>query len=400
MPWDNNTGGGGRNNGGGPWGQPSGGGPRKSGGTPSLEDLLSRSRDRFQGGMPGGRWAILGVVALVVVFWLLQCFYTIAPQEVGVELFLGKPQAQLSQQGLHFLFWPLERVERVVVTQNQTEIGTVNGASSPRENEGLMLTADQNIVDAKFSVYWTVTDPTNYLFNVRDPENVVRGAAESAMREVVGRRPAQDVFRDARAQIQLEVQKITQGVLDSYGSGVRVDQITIENVAPPTEVADAFDEVQRAEQDEDRFQEEARGDANTVLGRARGQASQIREDAAAYEDRVVKEAQGEAARFTSIYGQYVQAPEVTRKRLYLETIEQVMGGASKVVVDKSASGGVVPYLPLPQLKPPTQAGIAAGTTNNASGNAATGVNSSTPQSSGGTLSAPSADTTTATPTGN
>src|SRR3569833_2007724 len=206
MPWDNNTGGGGRNNGGGPWGQPSGGGPRKSGGTPSLEVLLSRSRDRFQGGMPGGRWAILGVVALVVVLWLLLCFYTIAPQEVGVELFLGKPQAQLSQLGLHFLFWPLERVERVVVTQNQTEIGTVNGASSPRENEGLMLPADQNIVDAKFSVYWTVTDPTNYLFNVRDPENVVRGAAESAMREVVGRRPAQDVFRDARAQLQLEVQ--------------------------------------------------------------------------------------------------------------------------------------------------------------------------------------------------
>ena len=263
-----------------------------------------------------------------------------------------------------------------------------------------MLTADQNIVDVKFSVSGQVTDPERTCSTSSDPENMVAGAAESAMREVVGRRPAQDIFRDDRASIRSRCRRSRRAMLDSYGSGVQIDQITIENVAPPPEVADAFDEVQRAEQDEERFQEEARGDANTVLGRARGQASQIREDAAAYKDRVVKEAQGEAARFTSVYGQYVQAPEVTRKRLYLETIEQVMGGASKVVVDKSASGGVVPYLPLPQLKPPTQAGIAAGTTNNASGNAATGVNSSTPQSSGGTLSAPSADTTTATPTGN
>jgi len=143
------------------------------------------------------------------------------------------------------------------------------------------------------------------------------------------------------------VQKITQGVLDSYGAGVKISQIAIENVAPPADVADAFDEVQRAEQDEDRFQEEARGDANTVLGQARGQASQIREDAAAYKDRVVKEAEGEAARFTSIYQQYAKAPEVTRRRLYLETMEQVLGGASKFVVDK-AGNGIVPYLPLTQ----------------------------------------------------
>src|SRR5579872_3224026 len=158
MPWDNNTGGGGRNNNGGPWGQPPGGsgGPRKSGGTPNLEELLNRGRERFGGGgaVPGGRWAILGVVVVAIAFWLLECVYTIAPQEVGVELFLGQPQAQLSQQGLHFLFWPLERVERVVITQNQTEIGSVSSGTSRRDNEGLMLTADQNIVDAKFSVFW------------------------------------------------------------------------------------------------------------------------------------------------------------------------------------------------------------------------------------------------------
>jgi modulator of FtsH protease HflK len=389
MPWDNNTGGGGRNNSGGPWGQPTGGGgPRKPGTPPSLEDLLSRGRDRFQGGVPGGRWAILGGVAVVAGFWLLQCIYTIAPQEVGVELLLGQPKAELSEPGLHFLLWPLEKVERVVITENQTEIGSVSGStSSRRDNEGLMLSADQNIVDAKFSVFWSISDPTKFLFNVRDPEAVVRGAAESAMREVVGRRPAQDVFRDARAAIQGEVQQITQGILDNYGTGVSVSSVKIENVAPPTEVADAFDEVQRAEQDEDRFQEEARRDANTVLGGARGQAAQIREDAAAYKDRVVKEAQGEAARFTSIYEQYAKAPEVTRRRLYLETMEKVLGGANKVVVDKSASGGVVPYLPLPQLNP-------------AAGNAAGGPASATqPASSTTTVSAPPAAPATTT-TGN
>ena len=352
MPWDNNTGGGGRNNGGGPWGQPPGGsgnGPRKTGGTPSLEELLSRGRDRFQGGIPGGRWAVIGVVVVLGAFWLLQCVYTVNPQEVGVELLLGKPKPELSEPGLHFLLWPVETVERVVTTENQTEIGTINSTAGRRSNEGLMLSADQNIVDMKFSVLWSIVDPSKYLFDVRDPEDMVRAAGESAMREVVGRRPAQDIFRDDRAGIALQVQQITQTIIDNYGLGVRISQIAIENVAPPAEVADAFDEVQRAEQDEDRFQEEARQYANTLLGGARGQAAQVREDAAAYKDRVVKEAQGEAARFTSIYEQYVKAPEVTRRRLYLETMEQVLGGASKVVVDKSATGGVVPYLPLPQL---------------------------------------------------
>ncbi|HTJ57052.1 MAG TPA: FtsH protease activity modulator HflK [Devosiaceae bacterium] len=369
MPWDNNTGGG-RGNSGGPWGQPSGGGgPRRSGGTPSLEELLSRGRDRFGGQLPGGRWGILGVVVVLVGLWVSQSFYTVAPQEVGVELLLGKPQPQLSQPGLHFLFWPIETVERVVTTENQTEIGSVASGANRRDNEGLMLSADQNIVDVKFSVLWSVRDPAKYLFDVRDPEDMVRAAGESAMREVVGRRPAQDIFRDARADIATEVQRITQGVLDSYGTGVRIDQIAIENVAPPAEVADAYDEVQRAEQDEDRFQEEARQYANTLLGNARGQASQIRENAAAYKDQVVKQAQGEAARFTSIYDQYAKAPEVTRERLYLETMEQVMGGANKVIVDKGASS-VVPYLPLPQLQPaqpPARPAAGAGTNQNSNG---------------------------------
>jgi membrane protease subunit HflK len=214
-----------------------------------------------------------------------------------------------------------------------------------------MLSGDQNIVDVRFSVLWSVNDPIAYLFNVRDPEDMVRSAAESAMREVVGRRPAQDIFRDDRAGIAEEVRQITVRILEGYGVGVQVSQIAIENVAPPAEVADAFDEVQRAEQDEDRFQEEARQYANTLLGDARGQAAQIREAAAAYKNRVINEATGEASRFLAIYNEYLKAPEVTRKRLFLETMEEVLGHSDKVIIESgSGTNGVVPYLPLPALR--------------------------------------------------
>ena len=169
----------------------------------------------------------------------------------------------------------------------------------------------------------------------------------------MGRRSAQAIYREDRAGIQVEVQQITQRILDDYKLGVRVSQIAIENVAPPTEVADAFDEVQRAEQDQERFQEEARQYSNTLLGDARGQAAQMREDAAAYKNRVVQEAEGQASRFTSVYDEYAKAPEVTRERLFLETMEQVLGSSQKVIVDKGAGSGVVPYLPLPELRPNT-----------------------------------------------
>ncbi len=358
MPWDNNTGGGGRNNnGGGPWGQApqggGGGGGPKRGGTPSLEDILNRGRDSFQGRIPGGRWAIAGVVAVLVVFWLVNSIYTVDPQEVGVETTFGKPSDQLSTSGLHFMWWPIQAVERVTITENKTEIGSV-ASGNRRSDDGVMLTADQNIVDVKFAVLWTVEDPKSYLFNVKEPDDMVRAAGESAMREIVGRSPAQEIFRSDRAGIQTEVQQIIQTILDTYKLGVHIDQVTIENVAPPPEVADAFAEVQRAPQDQQKFQEEARNYANTLLGNANGQAAQIREDAAAYKNRVVQEAEGEAARFISVYNQYAKSPEVTRKRLYFETMEQVLGGSQKVIVEPGASGnGVVPYLPLPALQSKT-----------------------------------------------
>lgn len=378
MPWENNGGGGGRNNGG-PWGQApggagsggNGGGPRRPGGgnTPNLEDILNRGRDQFRGGVPGGRWLIIGGVVALLALWGVNSVYTINPQEVGVELRFGQPKPELSGPGLHFMLWPVETVERATTTVNQTQIGAGNNSSQPSRNtnnasDGLMLSGDQNIVSVQFSVFWAINDPVAYLFNVRDQESMVRYASESAMREVVGRRPAQDIYSDDRAGIQNEVLRITQATLQSYGLGVNVSQVLIENAGPPAEVIDAFNEVQRARQDETRLQEEARSYANTLLGDARGRAAAQREEAAAYTNRVVQEATGEAERFNSIYAEYVNSPEVTRQRMFLETMEEVLGGSEKVLLESGQDGsGVVPYLPLPELRSRANAA-----TTNAAGN--------------------------------
>jgi modulator of FtsH protease HflK len=369
MPWESNGGGGGRNNNGGPWGQApggggnggggGGGGPRRpnGGNTPNLEDLLNRGRDQFRGGIPGGRWALIGGALALVAFWAFNSIYQVDPQEVGVELRFGQPKPELSEQGLHFHLWPIETVEFTTLTRNQTQIGVAaprsgqNAGNASGGADGLMLSGDQNIVNVQFSVFWQVSNPIAYLFNVRDQEEMVRFAAESAMREVVGRRPAQDVYSDDRSGIQVEVQTIMQSIIDDYELGVNVSQVLIENAGPPAEVVDAFNEVQRARQDETRLQEEARSYANTLLGDARGRAAALREDAAAYTNRVVQEATGEAERFNAIYAEYVNAPEVTRKRLFLETMEEVLGGSEKVLLEQGQNGsGVVPYLPLPELR--------------------------------------------------
>lgn len=354
MSWNDNRGGGGRGNGGGPWGQPSGGGGGRRPGGPNIEDILSRGRDRFSGGLPGGRWGVIGAIIVVVVLWAFQAVYTVDPEELGVEIFLGEPKEQLSQPGLHFILWPIERVEKASITENRIQIGSVGvtGARTARSvnDEGLMLTGDQNIVDVAFSVLWAVVDPADYLFNVREPDVIVRRAAESAMREAVGRRPAGDVYRDDRVGVEVEVQSITQSILDLYQAGIQIREITIADAAPPPQVSDAFEEVQRAEQDEDRFQQEARQYANNVLGDARGEAAQVREAAAAYKNRVVQEAEGEAARFVSVYREYAQAQEVTRKRLFLETMEQVLANSNRIVIEEGAGSGVIPYLPLPEIQ--------------------------------------------------
>ncbi|MBX4859706.1 FtsH protease activity modulator HflK [Rhizobium sophorae] len=358
MPWSNQNGGGGPWGGGGgnnqgPWGQgpnrPRGGGGK--GGPPDLEDIIRRGQDQLRNIIPGGfnGGVAVIVVAIVAVFWLIQCVYTVQPDERGVELRFGKPREEVSMPGLHFHLWPMDSVEIVKVTEQQQNIGGRNNTNS---TAGLMLSGDQNIVNVQFSVLYTVNDPKSYLFRLENPAETLQQVSESAMREIVGRRPAQDAFRDNRGPIETEVRNIIQDTMDRYGAGIAINRVTIEDVAPPREVADAFEEVQRADQDKQRLVEEANQYANQKLGQARGDAARIREDAAAYKNRIVKEAEGEAQRFISIYDEYSKAPDVTRQRLFLETMEQVLKGSKKVIIDEKQ--GIVPYLPLNEIGRPTQ----------------------------------------------
>ncbi len=365
MPWSNNTGGGGdkgpwgnQNNnggGGGPWGGGPSGGGRGGNQPPDLEDIFRKGQDRLKQVLPNGsdgqpnKFMYILVILLLAAFWLYQCFYQLKPDQLGVELLFGKPKVEISEAGLHFHFWPVETVEIVQVTENQITIGRSVGRGSSQA--GLMLSGDQNIVQVEFSALWQVTDPAAFLFNIANPEEMVRKVSESAMREVVGRRPADDIFRDDKAGVAEQVRAIAQETLDSYASGITVNGVALENIAPPREVADAFDEVQRAKQNEVQFIEEANRYANNKLGSARGEAAQVREVAAAYKKRTVEEATGESQRFISVYDEYAKAPEVTRKRLFIETMERVLQGTNKVILGSDGQGqGVIPYLPLPEIK--------------------------------------------------
>ncbi len=353
MPWSNQSGGNNGGNQGGPWGQgPSGsnGSGNNGGQPPDLEDIIRKGQDQLRRAIPGGGGfspLMLGAILIgLMIVYMFKAIYTIQPDELGVELRFGKPKAEVSEPGLHFHFWPIETYDIVKISERQINIPSRNSGSGAK----LMLTGDQNIVEVEFAVLYQVASPNDYLFKVSDPESMVEEVANSAMREVVGRRPAQDIFRDNRASIAEEVQTIVQTTLDQYGAGIQINVVNIEDVAPPHEVADAFDEVQRAEQDEDRFIEDANKYSNRLLGQARGQAAQIREDAAAYKNRVVEEAKGEAQRFISVYNEYIKAPEVTRKRLFLETMEGVLRDSNKVILEQGQNGqGVVPYLPLPEI---------------------------------------------------
>jgi membrane protease subunit HflK len=366
MPWNDKSGGGGPwggggNNGGGPWGLGPRGPSGPQGSPPDLEDIIRRGQDRLRRALPGGGGmnpALIGLVVLVLLgLWAFKAIYTVQPDEVAVELRFGKPKAELSEPGLHFHWWPIETVETAKISEQLVNIGDSARSSS---TSGLMLSGDQNIVNVQFSVAYQVSDPRAYLFDVSDPDGMLRQVAESAMREAVGRRPAQDIFRDDRQGIAASVRDIIQSTLDSYKTGLTVNAVSIEDAAPPREVADAFDEVQRAEQDEDKFVEQANQYSNQKLGAARGQAAQVREEAAAYKNRVVQEAEGEAKRFISVYDEYAKAPDVTRKRLYLETMEKVLKDSNKVIVGDGDSQGVLPYLPLPELQPKAPAAPAGG----------------------------------------
>ncbi len=289
----------------------------------------------------------LGVLALAGL-WAFASFYTVKPEEQSVELFLGKYSATGSP-GLNFAPWPFVTAEVIPVTREQTEdIGVAQGT---RGESGLMLTTDENIIDIDFQVVWNINDPAKYLFNLRDPQQTIRAVSESAMREIIAASQLAPILNRDRGIIADRAKELIQSTLDSYDSGMNVVRLNLDKADPPREVIDAFRDVQAAEQERDRLEREADAYSNRVLAGARGESAQVLEKAEGYRAQVVNEAEGEASRFLAVLEEYRLAPEVTRKRLYLETMEQVLGRVDKVIIDDQGGGqGVVPYLPLNELR--------------------------------------------------
>ncbi len=262
-----------------------------------------------------------------------------------------------TQPGLNWHWpYPIETVERPSVERiSSIDVGFVRlsqtGRSATRdvEEESLMLTGDQNIIDIKFTVQWKISNAGKYLFEIRDPESTVKIAAESAMREIIGQNDLQPSLTEGRGDVEFQTKALLQEILNEYEAGIEVTELKLQDAQPPPPVIDAFDDVQRAQQDRDRQRNEADSYRNDILPRARGEAERVIQDAYAYKERLLNEADGEAQRFISVYQAYLENPEVTRRRMYLETMQKVLSETDKVILDKNA-GGVIPYLPLNELR--------------------------------------------------
>ena len=331
---------------------------------PEVEEMLRAGQERFRvlmgrgnggsggsggqgGGGPENIRGILGLGALLAIgLWAFSSFYTVKPEEKSVELFLGE-FSSVGNPGLNFAPWPLVTYEVLPVTREQTESIGVGGRGN---DAGLMLTGDENIVDIDFEVVWNINDPAKFLFNLRDPQQTIRAVSESAMREIIAQSELAPILNRDREAIAVRLGDLIQDALDGYESGVSIVRVNFDRADPPEQVIDAFREVQAAEQERDRLEKQADAYANRVLAQARGEAAQAMETAEAYRAQVVNGATGEASRFGAILNEYRKAPEVTRKRMYLETMEEVLGRVDKVIIDENGGSGVVPYLPLNELR--------------------------------------------------
>ena len=360
MPWNKEGGGGNQGPGGqGPWGQ----GPRgplggnRGPNPPDLEELIRRFQETLRNFLPsGGKAGWLLPLVLLGAFWLYNAIYTVQADELGVVLRLGKYD-RTTNPGLHYILWPAETVETPKALSENIMTFGISGDSRDPNAEGLMLAGDQNIVDIEFTVLWRISDPRAYLFNVQNPEELLRVVAESAMREYVGRSRAEEVRTRGREAAQVAVQKLIQDTLVAYRAGISITGVQLNKAEPPEPVMDAFAEVNRAQQDSASQVNKATQYAFQRQGQANGEAAKIRQDADGYKGRIVAEAQGEAQRFSAVYDQYKNAKAVTRRRLYIETIESILGGSKKVIIEQGAGGpGVIPYLPLPELSPSASKG--------------------------------------------
>lgn len=366
-PWGGRGAGGG-DKGRGTGGRPGGGGQRPGGGDkppiPEIDDLVRKGQQQLRvlmggggkdgsGGGDGGfprRGFVLGGLALVAL-WAFASFYTVKPEERSVELLFGSYYKQ-GNPGLNFAPWPIVTHEIVQVTgERVTDVGTGRAGL----DTGLMLTRDEAVVDIEFQVVWNISNPANFLFNLSTPMETVRAVSESAMRDIIARSELSPILNRDRGAIAADLRQAAQGTLDSYDAGINIIRVNFDKADPPSQVIDSFREVQAARQERDRLERQADAYANRVLAAARGEAAQIQEEAEGYRAEVINNAEGEASRFVSVWEEYVKAPEVTRRRMYLETMENVLGQIDMVLLDgvngdEGGAGGVVPYLPLNELR--------------------------------------------------
>ena len=355
-----------------PWGSSPGGdrggdgngsGRRRT--PPNIDDLIRKAQGSVGKIFPGGKGSnkpiIVGILVLIVL-WGLSGLYRVLPDEQGVVIRFGQ-FIKTTQPGLNYhIPYPVERVLTPKVTKvNRIDVGFRSASDSGRSSgigdvpeESLMLTGDENIVNIDYSVFWVIKDAGKFLFNIQSPLETVKTASETAMREVIAKSKIQSILTEGRSKIENEVTTITQGILDEYGSGIQVTQVQTQKADPPDQVIDAFRDVQAARADRERSKNEAEGYANDVIPRARGEAEKILQQAEAYKQEVVAKAEGEASRFLAIYTEYVSAKQVTQERMYLETMEKVLADIDKVIIDKNSGSGVVPYLPLPEIKKKSQ----------------------------------------------
>jgi membrane protease subunit HflK len=356
------------------WGRRGGGGGGGNQGPPDLDELWRNFNQRLatifgrRGGGGGAgveppSFRQLGggvglLVVLVLVVWLASGFYIVDASSRGVVLTFGK-YSQTTEPGLRWrLPYPIQSHEVVNISQVRTiEVGYRNNVKSKVLREALTLTNDENIVDIQFAVQYTIKDPEDYLFNVRRPDETVMQVAETAFREIVGKSTMDFVLYEGRQEIAARAEELMQGILDRYQTGVLVSKVTMQNAQPPEQVQAAFDDAVKANQDLERFKNDGQAYYNDVVPKARGTASRLTEEANGYRQRVIAYAEGEASRFRQILTEYTRAPAVTRERMYLETVQQIMTSTSKVMID-AKSGGNILFLPLDKILQLSAAGAA------------------------------------------
>ena len=354
----------------GPWGPSSGnknspgsgGGFSGGGNNDSIDDLLKDLKNKYKLKMPfkGGTKGISFLLLLLLIGWLASGFYRVEPDEQGVELLFGKWNESTTDPGLHYFFpTPIGKVLTPKVEAiRKINVGFRSNGNTTRDvlEESMMLTSDQNISDLDYTVLYRIKDAGQFLFNLRDPEETVKVISESVLREVVGQTNLEDLLTVSRQSVERDSRALLQELLDEYEVGILIQSIQLQDVNPPREVIDAFDDVQKARQDKERTVNQAEAYSNRIVPEARGEAEKILQEAEGYKNKLIKQAEGEASRFIQVLNTYEQAKGTTKKRIYLETLRDVLSGSNKIMIDQNSGNGIVPYLPLNELNKNKQSG--------------------------------------------